>query len=549
MEYFLYFLYFLLTLVILGVLVSLHEAGHLAIAKLFHVYCFDYSIGFGPSFLHVKRKNGETYFSLRVIPLGGYVSMYGEPGIVPEGFATPSPERSVEGIAQWKKALILVAGVVMNYLLGVLLILIAVSPIFTQYYYGYAMPEQTFSTGETTMLATYAPASYSGDFQIAFETAKDPAIASDDYYFFEGTRSYPDLSTTSSVGPIVDSDVTIYDKNGAPYSEGGTPVTFVAIYTPDKLASSHSLSSELHLFPASAVDPSSVSPLYAEIGVTHFPDLSVDSSNNSKEFKTSSLSSGEVYFDLDVKLFALTRGTDDSLSAHWDEAITVASRITVGDQGWSDPGLAIDVISAHNTWADTWDQLSSYVPYANSAIIQGIGSLFFTPNGYKNGSGPIGVAATLMKMDSVSTVFSFAGLISINLAFFNLLPFPGLDGWGLLVTLLEAIVNAIKRAKFKKAHPGEKIVEVLPPLETEEQAKAKQKANRASAKPSNDVTVKVEETAEAAKAIPLPALKEGEVAYVKWRIPAKIKGWLSFIGIGLLFLLAIFFTIQDITRL
>ena len=36
-------------------------------------------------------------------------------------------------------------------------------------------------------------------------------------------------------------------------------------------------------------------------------------------------------------------------------------------------------------------------------------------------------------------VFFYAGLISINLAFFNLLPFPGLDGWQLLVTVIEGV--------------------------------------------------------------------------------------------------------------
>ena len=36
-------------------------------------------------------------------------------------------------------------------------------------------------------------------------------------------------------------------------------------------------------------------------------------------------------------------------------------------------------------------------------------------------------------------VFFFSGLISINLAFFNLLPFPGLDGWQLAVTIVEGV--------------------------------------------------------------------------------------------------------------
>jgi membrane-associated protease RseP (regulator of RpoE activity) len=60
-------LYILIIILIISALVSIHEAGHLIAAKTFNVYCFDYSIGFGPHILHVRRKGGETYFSLRVI--------------------------------------------------------------------------------------------------------------------------------------------------------------------------------------------------------------------------------------------------------------------------------------------------------------------------------------------------------------------------------------------------------------------------------------------------------------------------------------------------
>ena len=71
-------LYILLFVFCLSTLIMIHEAGHLAAAKIFNVYCFDYSIGFGPALLHVKRKRGETYFSIRAIPFVGFVSMYGE---------------------------------------------------------------------------------------------------------------------------------------------------------------------------------------------------------------------------------------------------------------------------------------------------------------------------------------------------------------------------------------------------------------------------------------------------------------------------------------
>ena len=93
--------YILLFILCLSVLIVVHEAGHFAMAKAFNVYCLDFSIGFGPALFHRKRKNGETYFSIRAFPLGGYVSMYGEGVELPDGVEVPS-ERSFENIKKWK---------------------------------------------------------------------------------------------------------------------------------------------------------------------------------------------------------------------------------------------------------------------------------------------------------------------------------------------------------------------------------------------------------------------------------------------------------------
>ena len=95
------FLYILLFLVFLSVLIMIHELGHLAAAKAFHVYCLEYSIGMGPLLFKYKRKGGETQLSLRAIPFGGYVSMYGEGVELPEG-AIVDQSRSLNAIKPWK---------------------------------------------------------------------------------------------------------------------------------------------------------------------------------------------------------------------------------------------------------------------------------------------------------------------------------------------------------------------------------------------------------------------------------------------------------------
>ena len=70
---FLNIIYFIVALV---VLVMVHEFGHFITAKMFNVYVSEFSIGFGP--LIFKKKKGETEYSLRAIPFGGYCALAGE---------------------------------------------------------------------------------------------------------------------------------------------------------------------------------------------------------------------------------------------------------------------------------------------------------------------------------------------------------------------------------------------------------------------------------------------------------------------------------------
>lgn len=66
----------LVFVLILGAIVAIHELGHLIFAKKAGILCYEYSLGFGPQLYNKKGK--ETDFSVRAIPLGGFVSMAGE---------------------------------------------------------------------------------------------------------------------------------------------------------------------------------------------------------------------------------------------------------------------------------------------------------------------------------------------------------------------------------------------------------------------------------------------------------------------------------------
>jgi len=104
------FIYFVL---ILGVIVLVHEAGHLITAKMFNVYCKEFSIGMGPKIYTFKGK--ETRYSLRLLPVGGFVSMAGEEGSEDTGIPF---ERSIKGIKPWKRMIVMLAGIFMNIVLA-----------------------------------------------------------------------------------------------------------------------------------------------------------------------------------------------------------------------------------------------------------------------------------------------------------------------------------------------------------------------------------------------------------------------------------------------
>ena len=140
-------LYLLLTLLLLSIMVVIHELGHFLFAKLFKVTVLEFSIGMGPALFSTKKKdktkredgfansfhssdeditlntnalnddtspeNEKTVFSVRALPIGGYVSMAGEDNASNDANAFCNKP-------VWKRFLITVAGPIMNILLGIL---------------------------------------------------------------------------------------------------------------------------------------------------------------------------------------------------------------------------------------------------------------------------------------------------------------------------------------------------------------------------------------------------------------------------------------------
>ena len=111
-------MYVLIAILIFGILITTHELGHFMAAKACGVRVLEFAIGMGPTVF--KRQKGETVYSLRALPVGGFCAMEGDDK------ASEDP-RAFTNQKTWKKLLILVAGAAMNFLMGFVLILLVFS--------------------------------------------------------------------------------------------------------------------------------------------------------------------------------------------------------------------------------------------------------------------------------------------------------------------------------------------------------------------------------------------------------------------------------------
>ena len=111
-------IYFIL---ILGVTVLVHEAGHFIFAKIFKVHVYEFSIGMGKKLFSFNRKNDETTYSIRLLPVGGYVKLAGEE--IDDDENIPKDKKLIYK-KPWQRFLIFVFGAVNNFIFAFILLIL-----------------------------------------------------------------------------------------------------------------------------------------------------------------------------------------------------------------------------------------------------------------------------------------------------------------------------------------------------------------------------------------------------------------------------------------
>lgn len=361
----------ILFIISLGLLIVIHEFGHFTMAKLFKVYVQEFSIGFGPALL--KKKKGETLYALRALPIGGYVLMYGEGTEGTPELASVPKERSLIGIAKWKRAIIMSAGIILNFVLAFLLFFVS----------NFAFAQRSLTN--KVIVAEDSLAANAGiqtDEILDFTPIDEGTIVAttdggQEYFVtYVGFSSYEDSLGDAVVFSRVENEQTVY-------------------FVPDEATDTISF------------------PITIETVVS--------------ETETTSR-------DVSLTLAAVATTTDGTTTYSWEET-----------------GITFNVRTYRLTFFQAIAE--SGKQWWNGFILIGktLAELLIG-KGLENLGGVVSIFTTTSSVFTtlgIGTYIRVWGLISVNIALFNILPFPGLDGWHLLVIAIEGITKKEIPSKIK----------------------------------------------------------------------------------------------------
>lgn len=504
----------ILFFVALGVLVTIHEFGHFIAAKSFKVYCSDFSIGFGPKIVKIKRKKGETTFSIGILPLGGYVSMLGEDDeeSMPEGVQVPK-ERTLIGIARYKRIIIMAAGITMNFILAYLIFFVSAS-CFPQ-----VVVNSWYTVGEDSQIVSATE-------NIEFEN-NDQLVPTTFYY-----RNGQFYKESEIDNPSPSEALNILNEGYITLENGNNETKYIATlsYSLAGGVNNTDLSKNIILYETDGTLKIGNTNYYAPVFENGQPVKYVN--NVGDKFIVSAKFANALDNELQVT------SQDQTIEYERDsEGNLVLSNceifLTSNDYGFDPLNVSFykyDLwygVKAFQVAGEDWVQSTSLI---GQALVN-----LFVGQGWDQLGGPLAIfsqTTEILQNNPFYTYLNTWGTISVNLALFNLLPFPGLDGWQILVELVEGSVNGIRKAKFK----------------ANKKRKDEEEAEKAKRLEINSHTEQVATTVTANKDVNLTIGKGERIEdkFVEWQVPPKVKTIMSYIGLGLLLLLMIFVFVKDI---
>ena len=442
-------MFILIAILIFGLLIFIHELGHFIAARICGVHVLEFAIGMGPKIFSVTSKKSGTVYSIRLFPMGGFVSMLGENGMetvqgdngenettensilinkeIDEKEAEPKEEivdsdpRSYSNQSVWKRIFISIAGPFMNVFLGFLMMLVVVFATATQ-----------SPLGSTRI----------GAFNVVYsaEEAYGELENGDYIYKVDGVflQSYSQLSKMVEESETGLFSIEVLRLVGEGAEESVENIIFTDVYLNAEILAEkfdYSLSEK--------------TGLRLNDQVIKVNSTSVHTQNElAYEMMNQGYDTANEPLTLTVIRNGETIVLDGIQIPNFEDSGAVFGNIDF--KVWPE-----QPVNGHETMPSfgvllkhAWFRSVSTVKMVYDSLI----GLFSGRFGVEAVSGPIGITKTVATVAKTGflNVLYLVVIISINLGIMNLLPFPGLDGGHLMIYAVEVV----RRKPMKKELEG-----------------------------------------------------------------------------------------------
>ena len=378
---------------LLGFLILIHEGGHFLVAKLFKVKVNEFSIGFGKQLL--SKQKGETVYSLRMIPLGGYVSMLGEE-------ERSEDERSFSKQSIPKRIAIVAAGGLVNILFGLLVYFVLLATL------GNFVSKTVDSVIEE------------------YGAANAGIVAGDEIISIDGKRVFISNDVNSILSKTGDKEVSIKIKrNGEKQELRVTPTEVktktLGIYLEKDEGKTTTISY--------IADDSSLKNIL-KVGDTILTINGQNVENNYEELIN------QINNSVDTVTLNIRRdGNEQEIVVTPDEITNYYLGVVFK------PADKKFFTRIYYAWFETGDFALS--------LVDNVKELFTGGVSVNQMMGPIGISKTVASTNGIYEFVYIMSLISLSLGITNLLPIPALDGGKILILLIEAIRRKPMKQEFE----------------------------------------------------------------------------------------------------
>ena len=370
-------------LIILGIVATIHEFGHFLFSKMFKVGVNEFSIGFGPKI--VQKKFGETMYSLRCIPLGGYCAIEGEEG-------TSDKENSLQNKNLIQKVLILLMGAGFNAILAAII------------FFFISFTSQTYTT-------------------------KIESISSDSILYQAGIQSGDTINSINGKKVRTLSEVLNFDVSDI--KDGKIEIEYTRDNVLNKVTIENAVKKIGYLgitFNASG-DSSNVIDMVASGGKAFDAGLKAGDkivSIASVPTNTSKEVVGEIikYPNQEIEIVISRKSEEITKTVVPESKNSLSLGIT---------STIVEKTNLYYAFVNMGDKFKS--------IIGSYVDLFTGKVGIKDMSGIVGIGEIVSKSNGFLEFINLLGIISLAVGVANILPFPPLDGGKIVIVVIESIVR------------------------------------------------------------------------------------------------------------